>query len=63
MTDKRARMLCAWCLAEGKSIEEAHMHWTETPSGEPSHGICKAHADIEYAKLDAREKKEAACTS
>jgi len=48
--DKRARLLCAWCLAEGKSEEEAMLGWTETFDGEPSHGICKHHYDIEIAK-------------
>jgi len=49
-TDKRARLLCAWCLAEGKSEEEAMLGWTETFDGEPSHGIYKHHYDIEIAK-------------
>jgi len=63
MTDKRARLLCAWCLAEGKSIEESMIRWTETFDGEPSHGICQRHFDIEMAKLDARDKEAARCTS
>jgi len=62
-TDKRARLPCAWCLAEGKSEEESTIGWTETFDGEPSHGICQRHFDIEMAKLDARDKEAARCTS
>jgi len=58
MRDKPARLLCAWCLAEGKSIEESTIRRTTTYDGRPSHGICKRHFDIEMAKMDAEDAKK-----
>lgn len=58
MTDKPARLLCSWCLAEGKSIEESMIRWTETFDGEPSHGICQRHFHIEMAKMDAEDAEK-----
>ena len=41
------RLLCAWCLKEGKPDSEALIGERE-PSGLDSHGICPAHRkDIE----------------
>jgi len=58
MTDKRVRVLCAWCLAEGKTEEAATIGWTETFDGKPSHGICTEHFNAEIAKMDAEDAKE-----
>jgi predicted amidophosphoribosyltransferase len=45
----KARLICAWC---GEQIG-----WTETPSGEPSHGICPDCARPLYAEIEERARR------
>jgi predicted amidophosphoribosyltransferase len=45
----KARLICAWC---GEQIG-----WTETPSGEPSHGLCPDCARPLYAEIEERARR------
>jgi len=54
----RARRICSWCLAEGRTIDEATLGWAETSDGSPTHGMCQEH----FAKMLAEvEGSQTAC--
>lgn len=59
------RVLCAWCLKEGKPDSEALIGEKEPPHGVDSHGICPAQRkDVEdrvtALRLEAERQREAA---
>lgn len=46
----KAQLLCAWC--------NGFLGWTETPSGEPSHGICASCRDKLLAEAGLVEEED-----